>query len=133
MENLLSSYRELETKFMRNVYELDKALSFRTLWEGNNPLASFLRVASESAWGTGRLNGDVQLESILNKVNELKDEVSKCFTYNKYSGPATFKWSFDNVKHKAVSLNNFKQLFYSCVQCYVHSGYLSTSTFRHPF
>ena len=102
MENLLGTYRELERSFLRNIYELHKAFAFRTLWQGYNPLASFQRVASESARGTGRLNGVVQLTGVLRRTQELKDKANKCFTYNTYTTDIS-KWSFDNVKNKKVS------------------------------
>ena len=99
MDNLLSTYRELERSFMRKVYELYKAFEFRTLWRGYNPLATFRRVATESARGTGRLNGVVQLTGVLRRINELKDKANKCFTYNKYVTDI-HKWSFDIKKDK---------------------------------
>ena len=102
MDNLLSSYRELERSFMKEVYELYKAFKFRTLWEGNNPLASFRRVASESAKGTGRLNGVVQLTGVLRKFQKLKDKANKCFTFNKYTTDI-HRWSFNSVKDKKVT------------------------------
>ena len=102
MDNLLSTYRELERSFMRNIYELHKAFEFRTLWEGNNPLTSFQRVASESARGTGRLNGMVQLTGVLKETKKLQYKAVKCFTNNIYTTNIQ-KWSYDNVKDKEVS------------------------------
>ena len=88
---------------MRNVYELHKAFQFRSLWEGNNPLSSFQRVASESARGTGRLSGAVQLTRVLQKTKEIQDKAMLCFTNNIYTTDIQ-KWSFDNVKDKEASL-----------------------------
>ena len=87
---------------MRKLYELHKAFSFRTLWEGDNPLASFQRLAAESARGTGRLNGAVQLTSELMKFKKVKDKAEMCFTNNIYTTGGR-KWSFDNVRDKMVS------------------------------
>lgn len=87
---------------MKKVYELYKAFQFRTLWEGNNPLSSFQRVASESARGTGRLNGAVQLTEVLRKTKDIQDKAMLCFTNNIYTTDI-MKWSFDNVKDKEVS------------------------------
>ena len=105
LENLLSTYRELERSFMKKIYELHKAFAFRTLWQGYNPLASFRRVASESARGTGRLNGVVQLTGVLRRTQELKDKANKCFTHNTYTTDI-YKWSFDNVNDKRVSFHD---------------------------
>ena len=87
---------------MKHLYELHKAFAFRTLWEGNNPLASFRRLATESARGTGRLNGAVQLTGELRKINRIKNKAIRCFTDVKYTTDSQ-KWSFDNVKDKVVS------------------------------
>ena len=89
---------------MRNLYELHKAFVFRTLWEGNNPLISFQRVASESARGTGRLNGAVELTTVLQKMRRDQDKAVKCFTNNIYT-TGMKKWSFDSTKDKKVSLS----------------------------
>ena len=89
---------------MKSVYELFKAFKFRTLWEVQSPLATFRRLATESARGTGRLNGVLQLTQVLRRVNQLKDQANKCFTYNKYTTDVR-RWSFDNEKNKKVSLN----------------------------
>ena len=86
---------------MKHLYELHKAFAFRTLWEGNNPLASF-RPATEGAHGTGRLNGAVQLTGELRKINRIKNKAIRCFSDVKYTTDSQ-KWSFDNVKDKAVS------------------------------
>ena len=90
---------------MRNLYELHKAFVFRTLWEGNNPLASFQRVASESALGTGRLNGAVQLTGVLQNMKRIQDKAVKCFTNNIYA-TGIKKWSFNLKRDKKVSVGN---------------------------
>ncbi|XP_078356069.1 uncharacterized protein LOC144640885, partial [Oculina patagonica] len=124
LENLLSTYRELERSFMRNVYELHKAFEFRSLWQGTNPLSSFQRVASESARGTGRLNGVVQLTGVFRKTKELEDKAMKCFTNNVYTTDMQ-KWKFSKKQDKEMfeqlaqgytkfSLNIHK----SCKKCY---------------
>ena len=73
---------------MRNLYELHKAFVFRTLWEGNSPLTSFQRLASESALGTGRLNGAVELTNVLQNLKQLQDKAVKCFTNNIFAAKA---------------------------------------------
>ncbi len=86
---------------MRNVYELHKAFEFRSLWQGTNPLRSFQRVASESARGTGRLNGVIQLTGVFQKTKELEDKAMKCFTNNVYTTDMQ-KWKFNKKKDKEV-------------------------------
>lgn len=124
MENLLSTYREMERTFMESVYELYKAFKFRTLWEGENPLAEFQRVASESARGTGRLNGMIQLTEVLQNMEKLEITAVKCFTDNIYADDVK-KWSFDKNKHQEIFKGIAKgytrfniNIDKSCTTCY---------------
>ena len=104
-DELLSAYSELEESFIRKLVKLLRAFEFLTLWEANNPLALFRRLATESAYGTGRLNGDVQLTEVFNKAK----------TYFLYGGADCFinvrhtrrvwKYSFDNSQNKNVSFS----------------------------
>ena len=103
IDYLLSTYRTLERSFLRNMYELHKAFMFRTLWEGNNPLENFQRVASESALGTGRLNGVVQLTDVLTSMKKTQVLAVKCFTNNIFT-TGIKRWHFNNVRNKKVSV-----------------------------
>ena len=87
---------------MRNLYELHKAFVFRTLWEGNSPLTSFQRLASESALGTGRLNGAVELTNVLQNLKQLQDKAVKCFTNNTFA-TGIKRWSWSKKRNPAVS------------------------------
>ena len=86
---------------MIETQKLHKALGFRTLWKLEDLMASFRRIASESALGTGRLNGVLQLTKELQKVNEVKKRAVLCFSNNKYITNFQ-KWSFNNVKDTQV-------------------------------
>ncbi|XP_020617098.1 uncharacterized protein LOC110055061 [Orbicella faveolata] len=101
MDNLLSTYRELEYSFMVNVYELFKAFRFRTLWEGNDPLTNFQRIATESARGTGQLNGIIQLTDVLRSMEQTETKAVQCFTNNVYTTNIK-KWSFDKATNGDV-------------------------------
>ena len=103
-ENLLSTYEELERSFTRKIYEFYKAIEFRTLWQGNNPLGSFKRVASESAKEIKTLVGVAELTKALTKVNNLKDKAVDCFSRHIYTTNLQ-KWTFDNVNNKWVSFH----------------------------
>ena len=87
---------------MKKIYELYKAFAFRTLWEGNNLLESYRRLARDSAMAIGRLNGVVYLTKVLRRLQELKDKTNKCFTYNRYT-TGIHKWSFNIKNDKMVS------------------------------
>ena len=104
-ENLLSTYEELERSFTKKIYEFYKAIEFRTLWEGNNPLGSFKRVASESAKEIKTLVGVAELTKALTKVNDLKDKAVDCFSRHVYTTNLQ-KWTFDNVNNKWVSFRS---------------------------
>ena len=108
-DNLLSTYEVMERSFMKNIYQLYKAIEFRTLWTGNNPLTSFRRVASESARGIQTLVGVAELNKALAKVYWLKNKAVDCFSTHKFTLNLK-KWSFDNVTNKVVSFR-----FKSCV------------------
>ena len=87
---------------MVNVYELFKAFRFRTLWEGNDPLTNFQRIATESARGTGQLNGIIQLTDVLRNMEQTETKAVQCFTNNVYTTNIK-KWSFDKTTNKDVS------------------------------
>ncbi|XP_031565547.1 uncharacterized protein LOC116300761 [Actinia tenebrosa] len=101
LENLLGTYKELERSLMENIYELQKALGFRTLWNLDSVMSSFQRIASESALGTGQLNGAVELSKVLEKINEITSKAKRCFSNERYATNVQ-KWSFDNVKNKQM-------------------------------
>ena len=98
MENLLSVYREMESSFMKKVYELYKALQFRTLWDIPDPLEDFQR----AQFIGGQLNGVIQLTDELQKIQRLEVKAVKCYTNNIYT-TAMQRWSFDTQTHPAVS------------------------------
>ena len=110
MENLLGTYRELERSFMENIYELQKAFGFQTLWKLDDVISSLRRIASESAFGTGRLNGAVQLQNVLTRVQRIKSKAKRCFTRLKYSTNVQ-RWSFNNTKDKQVKVFKYLELF----------------------
>ena len=86
---------------MIEIQKLQRALAFRTLWKLDDLMASFRRIASESALGIGRLNGVLQLTKEVQKVNEVKKRAVLCFSNNKYT-TSFQKWSFNNVTDKQV-------------------------------
>lgn len=88
---------------MEKLYELQKALAFRTLWNLDDTLTSFRRIASESALGIGKLNGIVELTEVFQRIKTIKSKAVACFTTNPYTTDVK-KWTFDNTKNKEVSL-----------------------------
>jgi len=103
LDNLLSTYQELETSLMREVYGLHKAFRFRTLWEGTNPLSLYQRVAVENAYGVGRLNGILEITNLLRDIERTEAKAVKCFTNNIYTTDIQ-KWSFDSTGNPGVKV-----------------------------
>ena len=101
LENLLASYKAIEQSFMRKVYEMQKGLNFRTLWEIDDPLATFRRVASESAAATERLNGIVELTRVLQNFETTENKAVRCFTNNIYT-TGIKRWRLDSVNNRTV-------------------------------
>ena len=102
-DNLLSTYKQLERSFMIKLYELHKALGYQTLWNLNDLIVSFRRIASESALGVGRLNGAVELTKELQTLSEVIGKARVCFSKLKYA-TSVHKWSFNNDTNKQVKL-----------------------------
>ena len=88
---------------MIKLYELHKALGFRTLWNLNDLIGSFRRIASESALGVGQLNGAVELTTELETLSKVIRKVRVCFSKLKYT-TSVHKWSFDKDRDKKVNM-----------------------------
>ena len=88
---------------MIKLYELHKALGYQTLWNLNDLIRSFRRIASESALGVGRLNGAVELTKELQTLSEVIGKARVCFSKLKYT-TSVHKWSFNSDTNKQVKL-----------------------------
>ena len=86
---------------MIKLNELHKALGFRTLWNLNDLIGSFRRIASESALGVGRLNGAVELTRELETLSRVIRKAQVCFSKLKYT-TNVHKWRFDKDRNKKV-------------------------------
>ena len=93
---------------MIKLYELHKALGYQTLWNLNDLIGSFRRIASESALGVGRLNGAVELTKELQTLSKVIGKARVCFSKLKYT-TSVHKWSFNNDTNKQVKLTNSHQ------------------------
>ena len=86
---------------MIKLYKLHKALGFRTLWNLNDLIGSFRRIASESALGVGRLNGAVELTRELRTLSGVIGKAQVSFSKLKYTRNV-HKWRFDKDRNKKV-------------------------------
>lgn len=102
LDNLLTSYGEMETSFAKHLYQFYKAFEFRTLWDVADKLLIFERTTRETAEQTKSLQGVLQLTKAFEDVEALQTKARRCFTKFRYSTDI-HKWSFDNIKNAAVS------------------------------
>ena len=103
LDDLLSSYGVIETSFTKHLYHLYKGCECRSLWDVSINLVNFERTASEAAPGTGMLQGALQLNMAVEKVDSLTSKGRQCFTRFRRT-TNTHKWSFNNVSHAVVSM-----------------------------
>ncbi len=108
LDDLLTSYGQMETSFTEYLYQFYKGFEFRTLWNVDDTLVQFERTATEIAPGTGSLQGVLQLTKALEKIESLESKGRTCFTRFRYSTNIN-KLSFDNVKNAAVSICIFER------------------------
>ncbi|XP_078358139.1 uncharacterized protein LOC144642907 isoform X2 [Oculina patagonica] len=125
LDDLLTSYGQMETSFAKNLYLLYKGFEFRTLWNVIESLAQFERTASEAAPGTGSLQGVLQLTNALQSVNNLQNDAQQCFTHFPFTS-GTHRFSFDSVQdatffnqlHQGDASFVLRLSQYSCSTCY---------------
>lgn len=101
LDDLLTSYQQMETSFSKYLYQFYKGFEFRSLWNVSGTLANFQRRASTAAQGTGQLQGVLELTNALQEIDDIQNRGRQCFTKFRYS-TSTHKWSFDNEKDAAV-------------------------------
>ena len=117
LDDLLTSYQQMETSYTKHLYQFYKGFEFRSLWDVEDRLTNFQRTASEAAHGTGQLQGVVQLTNAVQEIDRIQLQAQQCFTRNPYS-TNTVKWSFDNVEHAAVCMDAFFSavILYTCMR-----------------
>lgn len=103
LDDLLTTYQQMETSFIQNLYQFYKSFEFRLLWNVGSTLADYQRRASEAARGTDQLRGVLQLTNALQEIDSIESKGRKCFTKFKYS-TNTHKWSFNSVDDAMVSI-----------------------------
>lgn len=57
LDDLLTSYQQIQTRFAKQLYQLYKGFEFRLLWNMDDKLSKYQRRAAEAAKGTGKLLG----------------------------------------------------------------------------
>ncbi len=127
LDDLLTSYQEIETGFAEQLYQLYKSFEFRSLWNVNDRLTAFQRRASEAAKGTGKLQGVVELTKAMQELDKIESKGQDCFTRMHYSTD-THKWHFDNVKDKVVCEQMSQQINFVKKKLSARSPFLSALT-----
>ena len=101
LDDLLTSYQQIQTSFAKQLYQLYKGFEFRSLWNVDDKLTKYQRRAVEAARGTGKLLGVFELTNALKEINKIQNKARKCFTKFRYTVNVA-KWSFDDVKNRVV-------------------------------
>lgn len=101
LDDLLTTYQEIESSFSKHLYQFYKSFEFRSLWNVNDRMTTFQRRASEGAKGTGKLQGVLELTKAMREIDKIENKGQECFS-RMYYAINTHKWSYDNVKDKVV-------------------------------
>lgn len=99
LDDLLTSYQQIETGFARQLYQLYKGFEFRSLWIVQEKLAEFERQAVLAAQGTGNLQGVLELTKALQGIDDIENKGQRCFTRFRHT-ITTHKWTFDSNSTK---------------------------------
>ena len=101
LDDLLTSYQQIQTRFAEQLYQLYKGFEFRLLWNVDDKLSKYQRRTVEAAKGTGKLLGVFELTNALKEINEIQNKGRKCFTKFRHAVNVA-KWSFDSVRNSVV-------------------------------
>jgi len=101
LDDLLTSYQQMEISFSNHLYQFYKGFEFRSLWNVSGTLANFQRRASTASHGTGQLQGVLELTRALQEIDDIEIRGQECFTRFRYT-TSTHKWSFDDEEDAAV-------------------------------
>ena len=85
LDDLLTSYQQMETSFTQNLYQFYKGFEFRSLWNVEDTLLGYQRRASEAAQGTGQLRGVLELTNALQEIETIERKGQQCFTRFRYT------------------------------------------------
>lgn len=74
LDDLLTSYQQIQTRFAKQLYQLYKGFEFRSVWNVDDRLSKYQRRAVEVAKGTGKLLGVFELTNALKEINEIQNK-----------------------------------------------------------
>ncbi|KXJ22165.1 hypothetical protein AC249_AIPGENE4192 [Exaiptasia diaphana] len=101
LDNLLTSYQNIESSFSQHLYNFYKSYEFFTLWNVTSRLTAFERTASEAASGNGQLQGAVILTKAFQEINDINFKEKQCFA--KFSPKIDrHKWSFNSTDNSML-------------------------------
>lgn len=103
LDDLLTSYQTIESSFTKKLYQMYKSFEFRSLWDVSDTLNGYQRTASEAAPGTGQLQGVIQLNNALQKLDEIESKGRQCFTKFTYN-TNVHRWQLNNTEYPKVSI-----------------------------
>ena len=73
----MTSYKQIQTSFSKQLYQLYKGFEFRTLWNADDKLSKHQRRAVEAAKGTGKLQGVAELTNALKGISLIRNKAQK--------------------------------------------------------
>ena len=87
----------METRFAEKLYSYYKS----SLWDVEEKIAEYQRLASRATDTAGKLQGVAELQKAIAKIDELESSAENCYTSYRVETDI-HKWSFDSSKDRTV-------------------------------
>ena len=101
LDDLLQTYRQMEIRFAKKLYNYYKSFEFQSLWDVEERIAEYQKLASRATDSTGKLQGVAELEKAIATIDELESSAQNCYTSYRVETDI-HKWSFDSFKDGTV-------------------------------
>ena len=97
----MQTYRQMETRFAKKLYYYYKSFEFQSLWDVEDKISEYQKVASRATDDNGKLQGIAELQKAIAKIDELECSAQNCYTSYRVETDI-HKWSFDSSNDKTV-------------------------------
>ena len=91
----------MEIRFAKKLYSYYKSFEFQSLWDVEEKIAEYQRLASSATDIAGKLQGVAELQKAIAKIDELESSAQNCYTSYRVETDI-HKWSFDSSKDGTV-------------------------------
>ena len=102
----------METRFAKKLYSYYKSFEFQSLWDVEEKIAEYQRLASSATDTAGKLQGVAELQKAIAKIDELESSAQNCYTSYRVETDI-HRWSFDSSKDGTVRDYIAIYLFYN--------------------